>query len=184
VTTTLLAWFAVAVAAACIAAFALHRLRGARARRAEQASRPVELAGAGLLYMERQFRIRKPISLVARIDRAYRAADGAIVLIELKTRWKSRAYATDVIQLSAQKMALEGQTGQRVAAHAFVTVQKPTRNTEQRSYKVELLQPSEVVGLYRRRQDVVAGRVAPRYAKSSRACKECAFRARCDKPNG
>lgn len=99
-------------------------------------SRPDALACARLLYMEKQFRIRRPISLLARIDRAYQAADGTIVLVELKTRWKNRAYPTDVIQLSAQRMALEGQTGQRVAAHAFATVQKPTKTAAQRSYRV------------------------------------------------
>lgn len=183
-TTGLLGWLAVAVAAVCIAALALHGLHGPGARRVELASRPDELAGARLLYMEKQFRIRKPVSLIARIDRAYRDADGAIVLVELKTRWKNRAYATDVIQLSAQRMALEGQTGQRVAAHAFVTVQKPTKTAERRSRRVELMEPSQVEALYRRRRDVVAGRVAPRYAESSRACKECAFRVHCDRPRG
>ncbi len=181
-TTSLPGWLVVAVAAVCIAAFALHRRRGAGARRAELASRPDALADARLLYMEKQFRIHKPISLVARIDRGYRAVDGVIVLVELKTRWKNRAYATDVIQLSAQRMALEGQTGQRVAAHAFVTVQRPTKAAEQWSHRVELMKPSEVLALYRRRQDIVAGRVAPRYSDSFRACKACAFRELCDKP--
>lgn len=136
------------------------------------------------MYMEKQFRIREPVSLIARIDRAYRVADGAIVLVELKSRWKNRAYASDVVQLSAQKMALEGQTGQQVAAHAFVTVQKPKKAGEQRSHRVELMASSEVVALYRRRQDVVAGLVVPRYADSLRACKDCAFRAACDRPKG
>lgn len=178
----LLGWFALAVAAACIAAFALHRLRAAGASRAELASQPDELAGAALQYMEKQFRIRKPIALVARIDRAYRAAaDGTIVLVELKTRWKNRAYATDVIQLSAQKMAVEGQTGLRVAEHAFVTVQRPTKGATHRSHKVQLMSPSEIVALYRRREDIIAGRISPRYARSARACKGCAFRSRCDR---
>lgn len=180
-TTNLLGWFAVAVSAACIAAFALHRLRVTGARRSEQASRPDELAGAELLYMEKQFRIRKPIALVARIDRAYRAADCAIVLVELKTRWKNRAYATDVIQLSAQRMAVEGETGLRVAEHAFVTVQQPTNSRSYRSHKVQLMTPSEIVALYQRREGIIAGRISPRYAHSTRACRGCAFRSRCDR---
>lgn len=177
-----LGWLAVAAVAACIAAFAVHRLRVSVATRAELVSRPNELAGAELLCMEKQFRIRGPVPLVARIDRAYRAADGAIVLVELKTRWRSRPYPTDVIQLSAQKMALEGQTGLRVAEHAFVTVQRPTTNARLHSHKVHLMPPSEVVALHRRREDVIAGRVAPRYARSAGACKGCAFRAHCDGP--
>lgn len=180
--TSTFGWMALAVAVAFLAALALRRLLGAGSKMAELASRPDELAGARLVYMEKQFRIREPISLVARIDRAYRAADGSIVLVELKTRWRNRAYPTDVIQLSAQKMALEAQTGQRVELHAFVTVQEPTRAAEKHSHRVELLEPHEVVALHRRRQHVVAGRVAPRYASSTSACKECAYRARCDRP--
>lgn len=181
-TTSLLGWFTVAVAAVCIAAFTLRCARAAGARRAELASRPEELAGAGLMFMEKQFRIRKPIALVARIDRAYRTAvDGTIVLVELKTRWKNRAYATDVIQLSVQKMAVEGQTGLRVAEHAFVTVQRPTKGATHRSHQVQLMSPSEIVVLYRRREDIIAGRISPRYAHSARACNGCAFRSRCDR---
>lgn len=176
-------WFVWPAAAACVIAFALHRLRGSAARATELASRPRELAGARLLYMEKQFRVRQPVSLVARIDRAYRAADGTIVLVELKTRWRNRPYATDMVQLSAQRMALEGQTGQPVAEHAFVTVQRPTEEaSERRSHRVQLMEPAKVVALYRRRQDIIAGRVEPRYADPSRACKGCASRARCDRP--
>jgi CRISPR-associated exonuclease Cas4 len=181
---TLLVWLAAALVAACIAAFAVHRLRVDSAARAERASRPEELAGAGLLYMEKQFRIRGPVPLVARIDRAYQADDGVIVLVELKTRRKSRPYLSDVIQLSAQKMALEGQTGLRVAEHAFVTVQRPSTNARHRSHKVQLMQSSEIVALHRRREGVIAGKVAPRYAHSAGACEGCAFRARCDRPRG
>lgn len=181
-TTSLLEWCAVMVAAACLAGVALFRLRLTRARRVELASRPEDLADANLVYMEERFRARRPIPLVARIDRAYRVADGAIVLVELKTRWKSRAYATDVIQLSVQKMVIEGQTGQRVATHAFVTVREPTGTDAGRSHRIELLERSEVVALYQRRQDIIAGKVAPRYAGSSKACRDCAFRERCDRP--
>lgn len=175
-------WLAVAAVAACIAAFAVHRLRVSAATRTERASRPNELAGAELLYMEKQFPIRGPVLLVARVDRAYRAADGMIVLVELKSRWKDRPYLTDVIQLSVQKMAIEGQTGLRVAEHAFVTVQRPTTNARQRSHKVLLMPPSEIVALHRRREGVIAGSISPRYAQSVGACEGCAFRARCDRP--
>lgn len=180
-TTSLLGWFAAVVAAGCIAALALYRLRVGRARRSELASRPVELAGAELLYMEKLFRICKPIALVARIDRAYRDGDGAIALVELKTRWKNRPYTTDVIQLSAQKMAIEGQTGLRVAEHAFVTVERPMTSAKHRSHKVKLMAPSEIVALYRRREGVIAGKISPKYAHSPSACKGCAFRSRCDR---
>lgn len=175
-------WSTAAVATSVVLAFVLHRVRGAGVRELELASRPDALAGARLLFMEKQFRIRKPIALIARIDRGYRGTDGAIVLVELKTRLKDRPYPTDVIQLSTQKMALEGQTGLRVAEHAFVTIQRPTTNARHRSHKVRLVPASEIVALHRRREDVIAGRISPRYAHSARSCQGCAFRARCDRP--
>jgi CRISPR-associated exonuclease Cas4 len=177
-------WCVAAVAATSIVlAWILHRMRMGGARKLEQASRPDALASARLLYMEKQFRMRDPVSLIARIDRAYQGADGTVALVELKTRWTNRAYATDVIQLSAQRMAVEGQTGLRVSEHAYVTVQPPTKSGARRSHKVELMEPSEIVALYRRREDILAGRASPRYAHSARACKGCAFRPRCDRPN-
>jgi CRISPR-associated exonuclease Cas4 len=175
-------WCAAAVAATSIVlARVLHRVRKTGAWRLEQASRPDALAGARLLFMEKQFRARDPVSLIARIDRAYQGADGAVALVELKTRWKNRAYATDVIQLSAQRMAVESQTGLRVSEYGYVTVQTPTMSAARRSHKVELMAPSEIVALYRRREDVITGRIAPRYAHSARACQGCAFRSRCDR---
>lgn len=169
-----------AVVALCFVLVVMRRRRLGSARRAELASRPKELAGAKLVYMEKQFRIRRPIALVARVDRAYLAADGAIVLVELKTRWQNQIYASDVIQLSAQKMAIEVHGGQRVAAFAFVTVQLPNQ-VAHRSHRVQLMATSEIEALFRRRESVAAGRIAPAYAPSTIACKSCAYREHCDR---
>lgn len=169
------------VAALMFAVLVWRRARNHRAGEAERASRPKGLANARLHYAEKLFRARHPIPLTARLDRGYLDADGSIVLVELKTRWKDRAYLTDVIQLSAQKMAVEAQTGQRVAAYGYVTVKALTKAGAFRSHKVELMPAREVVALHRRREDVLAGRVLPRYAQSPKACSECPFRARCDR---
>lgn len=171
----------VATVAVLAAAFVLRRRRAAAAKGAERASRPAALEGATLAYMEKLFRVRAPVPLVVRVDRAYRRPGGELVLVELKTRWSDRAYATDVIQLSVQKMTLEGQTGQRVAPHGFVTVQRPMGTAAARSHRVELLDAAKIVALYRRREDIISGRLIPRYAASSSACKGCAFRSRCDR---
>ncbi|MBI5720651.1 MAG: PD-(D/E)XK nuclease family protein [Rubrivivax sp.] len=178
-----LLWLSIVAAVAVLAAaFVLRRRRAAAAKDAEQASRPAALGDATLAYMEKLFRVRAPVPLVARVDRAYRRPDGELVLVELKTRWSDRAYATDVIQLSAQRMALEGQTGQRVAAHGFVTAQRPKGTAASRSHRVELLDTAKIVALYRRREDVISGRLMPRYVESSSGCRGCAFRALCDGP--
>lgn len=178
----LIAWSTAFAVAVLVAVLVLRRRSGAAGKAAELASRPPALRTAKLAYMEEQFRIRAPIPLVARVDRAYRAANGEIVLVELKTRWSDRAYATDVIQLSAQKMAIEAQTRQRVSAHGFVTVQAPDGAAAPRSHQVGLIDTSRVIALFRRRAGIVSGRITPRYADSRSACEGCAFRVRCDRP--
>lgn len=52
--------------------------------------------------------------LVARVDRGYRGRNGLITLVELKTRRRDR-YLSEVIALSAQRVALAGETGEPVA---------------------------------------------------------------------
>lgn len=101
-----LIWTALGVAAwvgvIALAAARVHA-RTIQGRETERASRPEALRDAKLVYVEKLFRIRSPINLVAKLDRGYRNPDGQIVLVELKTRWSHKAYLTDVIQLSAQR---------------------------------------------------------------------------------
>lgn len=166
-----------------VAMLVLRWRRCATGETAELASRPAALRTAKLVYIEELFRIRAPIPLVARVDRAYQGADGNLVLVELKTRRTDRAYATDVIQLSAQKMALAGQTRQRIAAFGFVTLQAPDGAAASRAHRVALMDTSQVIALFRRREGIVSGRITPGYAESRSACDGCAFRARCDRPS-
>jgi len=103
------AWVALSVVGLVILvswiAARIHR-RSTEARAIELASRPKALRDAKLVYMEKLFRVQTPIRLVARLDRAYRTPDGQVVLVELKTRWIHKAYLADVIQLSAQRLAV------------------------------------------------------------------------------
>lgn len=145
----------------------------------ERASRPRELANAELIYMEKLFRIREPIPLVARVDRAYRLPGGSLVLVELKTRKMNRPYLSDVIQLSAQRLAIEMLTGEVVEAYGFVSVLG--RNRKMRSHQVPLLDAVEVVDLYRRRDAIRTGRAPPAYASTESACRGCTLRSRCDR---
>lgn len=150
----------------------------------ERASRPGDLAHARLEYVEKLFKTRRPFLLTARVDRGYRVDDGSVVLVELKTRRQDRVYASDLIQLSAQKLAVEQQTGQRVASYAFVTVERVDQpGGRRRSHRVTLLSKGDMVALQGRRNDVLVGRVAPTYAASLQACNVCAFRSRCDRLN-
>src|SRR5574338_1313199 len=79
---------------------------------------PSELRTARMIFAERLFRSTGPVlSITARIDRAYRNAAGELVLLELKTRRVSRVYPSDIIELSAQRVAVMAQTRQPVAGH-------------------------------------------------------------------
>ncbi|HJW56376.1 MAG TPA: hypothetical protein VJ577_13985 [Burkholderiaceae bacterium] len=103
------------------------------------------------------------VPIVAKLDRGYRNAEGVIILAELKTRHRSRPYLTDVIELSAQRLAVEAQTGERVADYGFVLV-KLTESKRKMAYRVELLSEEKVVALTRRRKVIMMGEALPRYA--------------------
>jgi CRISPR/Cas system-associated exonuclease Cas4 (RecB family) len=174
-------WSAMYVLAGLVALILwLVRLWMGRHRVGERASRPRELAGAELVYMEKLFRITEPIRLVARVDRVYRRANGLLVLVELKTRLAARVYETDRIQLSVQKLAIEAQTGEVVEPQAFVSFASPT-SRRVHSQSVTLLGVEEIVALARRREAILKGRVEPSYARSPRACSGCVFRPECDR---
>lgn len=147
---------------------------------AERASRPDALRDAELVYMERLFRISKPVGVVAKIDRAYRLPSGLLVLVELKTRWINEPCLSDVIQLSAQMVAVMGQTGQLVASYGYVMVKAPNKRALPTAYRVELLSEEQVVALVRRREAILARRILPRRAWSTKACRTCALRQQCD----
>lgn len=152
------------------------------AARAERASRPAALRDAELVYMERLFRVSTPVGLVAKLDRAYRMPSGLLVLVELKTRWINQPFLSDVIQLSAQRMAVMGQTGQAVASYGYVMVKAPTGRAFPIAHRVQLMTDEEIVALIKKREDILAGRVMPRRLHSRNACLTCVFRAQCDHP--
>ena len=141
---------------------------------------PRELRGARLLYAEQLFRSTGKTAITARVDRAYRVTSGEIVLLELKTRDRNRVFPSDVVELSAQRAAVELQTGEIVAHHAYVAVQCPG-NVAQVIHRVRLMAISEVVELAARREAIVSGRIAPRYADSVQVCRRCAFAKDCEK---
>lgn len=172
-------WSAAYLLAGLILAAWLARRWRRRLESGERASRPQELANAELIYIEMLFRIREPIPLVARVDRVYRLPGGSLVLVELKTRKMNRPYLSDVIQLSAQRLAIEMLTGEVVEPYGYVSVLGGNR--KMRSHQVRLLDAEAVVDLYRRREAIRTGRAPPAYASAESACRGCALRSRCDR---
>jgi CRISPR-associated exonuclease Cas4 len=130
--------------------------------------------------VERVFRTERPFPLIVRLDRAYRTADGALVLVELKTRWRPALRASDVIQLSAQRLAIESTTGQRVEPYAFVTIEKPDQQRTRVHRRVSLLDRPDIEALARRRHKILAGECSADFASSRQTCTSCAFRSVCE----
>lgn len=176
-----LAWGVGCVVAVIGFALVMARRRSleSHATRTERASRPAALRDAELVYMERLFRVSTPVGLMAKLDRAYRLPSGVIVLVEFKTRWSNQPCLSDVIQLSAQRMAVMGQTGQAVASHAYVMVKTQAGRSLPTAHCVELMSDDQVIALIRRRGDLLAGRLLPRRPLSLRTCDTCSFRGRC-----
>ena len=152
--------------------------RQQRLKLREQSWLPEELKAASLEFAERVFYTRWPFRLYAKIDRAYRTPDGALVLTELKRRFKRQAYRSDVVELSAQKLAIERGAKRSVAATGFVVVEHPG-TSERTPIRVTLLREDELTTLSRRYQWLVNGTVTPDKANDVRLCRSCAYVDRC-----
>jgi hypothetical protein len=139
---------------------------------------PRELKSVRILYSERLFRSEGAEPLVAKVDRTYRSAAGVQVLVELKTRTARRAYASDVIELSAQRLALMAQTGDVVADHGYVLTQHPAGH-ETGWHRVRLLTHAEVRALVLWREELLAGNAEPQFTHSPGVCRKCAFVRSC-----
>ena len=157
--------------------------RRSRARTAERHWLPRELQHAQLAFAEKTFKTWRPIGLIARADRGY-WLNGQLHLAEFKTRMRAVAYSSDVIELSAQRLAIEATTGERVSEVAYVVAQDPM-GKRRTLHKVRLLQRPDVVAVAKRREAILNGRVVPRYTSSQGLCSHCAYRAECkpDRPD-
>lgn len=132
---------------------------------------------AELVYAEQVFRSEGVIPIVAKLDRAYRTAAGLTILVELKTRYANRPYLADVIELSAQRLALQMQTGERVAEHGYVLIQRPSSKFKF-PHRVNLLS-TEVAVVARRREAILRDNAEARQACSQGLCTRCVFKKEC-----
>ena len=181
-TTNWPAWALLTLALALGMIVALRRRRAELADCMERASRPSDLKDAELIYLEKRFDVSEPVRLSTRLDRAYRMPSGPVVLLELKTRSVNRVFPSDVIQLSAQRLALERNTRHFVAHHGYVVTQSPDGARE--AHRVRLVSGEAVVALVRRREAILAGRINPRPAASVGVCSTCGNRSICPHRQG
>jgi hypothetical protein len=113
------------VAVAAAAAWLLYKAWRRRSRhRSDLDWLPAELCDAELVWSEKAFRCHDPARVAVRIDRAYRAPDGELFLIEFKRRPVRRVYRSDIVELSVQRHVLE-EAGHVVSRRAYVAVILP-----------------------------------------------------------
>ena len=151
--------------------------RKSRARASERRWLPRELQHAQLAFAEKTFRMWQPIRLIARADRGYRL-EGELHLAEFKTRTHAVAYSSDIIELSAQRLAIEKTIGECVSEIGYVLAQDIS-GKRRSVHKVRLLPGADVIALARRREAILKGRMVPRYTSSQGLCSHCAYRAEC-----
>lgn len=157
---------------------AWHLFRCHRARVAEWRDRPAALRDAELICVEAQFRSKSRWPIVARVDRAYRLPSGLVVLVELKTRSTAAVRASDVIQLSAQRVAVEDELRVQVSDQAFVIF--PGRHSAPPTARaVRLMSREQVEAIGARRRRLIDGLDRPRWPDSELVCNGCGQRAAC-----
>jgi CRISPR-associated exonuclease Cas4 len=98
------------VAIAAVAALWVMRGRRGGLRRTDLEWLPAELCDGELVWSEQTFRSDEPVPMIARIDRAYRTAEHGLTLVESKWRGVRRAFASDVVELSAQRYVMQRDT--------------------------------------------------------------------------
>lgn len=156
----------------------LPSIRRVRLRRLENAWLPSELHCAAPIYREQVFRARSPVPVVAKVDRGYRSTSGVIVLVEFKTRRMNRPYQSDVIELSAQRLAVQAETGADVADYGYVLVMLAGKQRKM-VHRVDLMSVEKIIAVARRRDAILSGEALPQFAASKGLCVQCPYKSVC-----
>jgi len=136
-----------------------------------------ELDSRHLVFVEKEFSILHPLSLRVRVDRVYDTGHG-LVLLELKTRSRRRVYQDDIIELSAQRLAVGLSTGRDVYRHGYVLLSHPLLRSRS-LHRVDLLEDTRVVALAHRRNLLLTAQAEPGKPRSTALCSKCEYRVEC-----
>ena len=137
-----------------------------------------DLTGDYLAFAEKKFTISRPVRLTVRVDRAYDNGN-SLVLLELKTRTNHKIYPADIIELSAQRLAVRYSVQREVADYGYVMLVHPFLR-KQSLHRVGLAPERTIVALARRWQQLLAGLVEPFWPQDPAKCKRCEYRAECE----
>jgi CRISPR-associated exonuclease Cas4 len=152
-------------------------VRECRVARREERWLPAEIAARKLVFSEQVFTGPGHMPVVARVDRVYMAG-AQLHLVELKVRRDVRVHETDVIELSAQRAAVQASTGMDVSLKGFVMIEHP--DSHRRVVRTaDLLTEEHVAWLIARRRAILDGIELPIEAKSKGRCARCEYRSEC-----
>lgn len=166
------------VAGAVVLAFATARILLGRLNDRSKAWMPRELRNAELVYAEKTFSSGGDTPIVAKCDRGYRTKKGVVVLVELKTRKLNRVYPSDIIELSAQRYAIQLQTYDNVADHGYVLIRRVSTN-KCHLHQVKLMDLGDVAALAYRRRAIIIGAAVSNCALTRGLCLSCSFVNEC-----
>ena len=138
--------------------------------------RPAELQDARLVMVEKDLFTRAPFAIAGRPDQVYRLPNGAHVPVDLKNRDHTRAYATDIAELSLQAWLLR-RNGKRTAGYAYVALRNRTSGAMD-AIRVNLWNDAQCETTIARYHDLMAGRVMPRRCEE-RKCSGCGHQRYC-----
>lgn len=152
-------------------------LHCARAWLATLCRHSINVVDGRLVFAEKTFSINQPINLTARLDQAYH--DGiAMTLVEFKTRYTEQIYTSDIIELSAQRLAVHYSTGERVYDFGYIVLQHPMTR-RRTTFKVFLLSQEDVIGIAERQRLLIGRALVPRHASDPGCCRRCEYKSEC-----
>jgi hypothetical protein len=144
----------------------------------ERRWRPTLLQQAKLEFSEKIFVAKASPPLGAKVDRAYRLTNGWLALAEFKSRSQARVYASDIVELSVQKAAIEGAGSNRVSQTGYVVIEHP-HTKDRTTVPVQLLSRDAVWTLARRHRALLSGTVSAQRTQQTRICASCSYRIEC-----
>jgi hypothetical protein len=159
------------------------RSAASAAEQRENAWLPMSLRQAELLFAEpRAMKIDRPVRAVAKVDRAYRLPDSSVTPVELKTRMQHHVYDGDVMELSVQRLVLEGNNIGPVGDIAYVITQDPVSGTRRR-HVLRLMPRASTAELVTRYQRIRGGKERGVKADDPLKCRGCAYLKDCRPPS-
>ncbi len=139
----------------------------------ERAAMPEEIASGSLVISEQTLHRKGNRPLAAKTDQVFRTQWGLLVPVETKTR--KRLYASDIVQLSCQAVALADHG--TVTDYGYIRLVVPGRTPDYQ--KVKHLSASEIDRLWDRYQALRLRKATPIPRPATHRCSQCAFRKGC-----